>query len=497
MSPPAEDRPVPGVALYLLAFGSGFAVMAIEIAGARVMAPTYGLSAVPWTAVIGIILAALAAGNHVGGRWADGGGPALGWILGAAGLTATLPVVLAGLPSRALEGLGFLPGAVASAAALFAPPVFALGTVMPYLVRLATTDVTDVGRRAGDVGAAATVGSILGTFVTGFVLLPAFPLPALLAGTGAALLLMAALAGVLLGRGPAPPGPILLAVGVAAVGLAGPAAAPGLLHREETVHASIQVTERTWSDGRLVREMWQNGGSSSAEYVDTGRPAHPYAALSLEAMGTLGTRPDSILVLGGAALTLPVALEAWRPGLRIDVVELDPAATRLARRYFAYGSLGEDTGIRVVHGDARRWLRSSGGRYDVVYLDVFDNLVTVPWNLVTVEALELVRARLSPRGVVMANVLSPTAGPSAEFLRRLLSTFRTVFPAVRAWPVVPGGDPAATGNVLLVAGRTADALPDLVRDPVDTPSSGPPFTDAHAPVEYLQARVFLGGLRWR
>ena len=59
--------------LFLLAFRSGFAVLTIEIAGARVIAPVFGLSAVPWTAVIGVILAAIALGSHMGGRLADGG----------------------------------------------------------------------------------------------------------------------------------------------------------------------------------------------------------------------------------------------------------------------------------------------------------------------------------------------------------------------------------------------------------------------------------------
>ena len=45
--------------LFCLAFGSGFAVLTIEISGARLIAPVFGLSAVPWTAVIGVILAAV------------------------------------------------------------------------------------------------------------------------------------------------------------------------------------------------------------------------------------------------------------------------------------------------------------------------------------------------------------------------------------------------------------------------------------------------------
>jgi spermidine synthase len=471
--------------------------MTIEIAGARIMAPAYGLSAVPWTAVIGVVLGALAVGNHVGGRWADGEGPALSWILAAAGLTALVPILLSGLPSTALGALGFIPGAVVSAVALFSLPVLALGMVVPYLVQAGTTALSDVGRRAGDVSAAATVGSILGTFTTGFVLLPAVALPTLLAFTGAALLGLAVVAAVTLGGGPRPRTLLLLGAGSAALGVAETELPSDVLHREESVYGSLMVTERTWSGGRVVRELWQNGGSSSAEFVDTGEPAHPYAAASLFALDGVEERLQTAAVLGGGALTLPVALARRRPELSIDVVELDPAATRLAREYFLYGRVRGSTSIRVVHADARRFLRETDRRYDLVYLDVFDNLVTVPWNVVTVEALEVVAARLSSTGFVMANVLSPTGGPGADFLRRLLATFERVFPAVRAYPVDPERAPRATGNVLLVAARSEDHLPSVTRPVLDVAGVGPPLTDAHAPVEYLQARVFLEGLRWR
>lgn len=81
--------------LFALAFASGFAVLTIEIAGARLIAPVFGLSAVPWTAVIGVILAALAVGSHLGGRFADSGAVPLSTVLAVAGLTGALPVPVA------------------------------------------------------------------------------------------------------------------------------------------------------------------------------------------------------------------------------------------------------------------------------------------------------------------------------------------------------------------------------------------------------------------
>ena len=503
-SPPVA-RATRRLGVHALAFGAGFLVMVIEIAGARVIAPVFGLSAVPWTAVIGVILAALALGNHLGGRLADRGRVPLAAILALAGASALLPVVGGGLPWWAARGFGYVGGAVVSAALLFALPVLALGTVVPYLVKADTASLETVGRRAGDVSASATLGSIAGTFLTGFVLLPLLSLPVLLGAVAALLLGLAAVSAVVTGEGPAA-GPVLVVAALAGpLSLFLPDSRPLALHREETIHGSLRVTEGPWADGRVVRELWQNGGSSSAEVVGTGDPAHAYARVSLELLESLPVAPGSVLVLGGAALTLPVALLAAFPDARIEVIELDPAATRLAAAYFAFGELGAEPRLSVRHGDARVLLggdpgdgRSGGAPLqDLVYLDVFDNLVSVPWTLVTVEALALMRDRLAPEGLLVVNLLSPLEGEGSLFLRRFLTTLESVFGVVRAYPVAGDLDARATQNVLVLAARDAAALPVTSRGQVVLPRALPVLSDAHAPVEYLQARVFLEGIRWR
>ena len=480
---------------FCLAFGSGFAVLTIEIAGARLIAPVFGLSAVPWTAVIGVILTALAVGSHVGGRLADAGRVPLSRVLIAAGLTGALPVVGTELPWIARELFGFVPGAVLSALILFAPPVLCLGAVVPYLVQADAESLETVGRRAGDMSAAATAGSILGSFLTGFVLLPAMPLPLLLGVTAGGLLAMAAASARMLG-GPIGAGRLVVAaIGLGALGLAASTRAADTLHAEQTLYASVKVTEREWANGRLVRELWQNGGSSSAEYVDTGEPAHVYARASLDLLEPLMDRVDAILVLGGAALTLPVAFEARRPEASIDVVEIDRAVTRLATEYFAYGRV-ERPRIRVIHEDARVFLRESGRAYDIVYLDVFDNLLTVPWTMVTAEALRDMATRLEPNGVFVANVLSPQEGPGTAFLERFRATLETVFVESRVYLTDADADPGATQNMIVLAANDASALPDVSWTEAAIESSGRPLTDLWAPVEYLQAKVFVQGFRW-
>ena len=481
---------------HALAFGSGFAVLTIEIAGARLIAPVFGLSVVPWTAVIGVILTALAAGSHFGGRLADAGRVPLSRILVGAGLTGALPVLGVGFPWLARDLFGFVPGAVVSALVLFAPPVLCLGAVVPYLVRADTESLGSVGRRAGDISAAATAGSIAGSFLTGFVLLPAMPLPLLLGLTAGALILMAIASGRLLGEKLGAARISVAALALPAIGLLASGHPADTLMAKQTLYSSVSVTDREWADGRVVRELWQNGGSSSAEYVETGEPAHSYARASLAMLTQMRGTADRMLVLGGAALTLPVAFVEWSPGVRVDVVEIDPEVTDLASAHFEFGR-ARRPGIRVVHDDARAFLRADDGHYDVVYLDVFDHLLTVPWTMVTEEALRGMAARLEPDGVFMANVLSPLTGPGTAFLERFRATLDAVFVDVRVYRADPGIDPGATQNLVVVAANRADAI-DLTGWPAaDVPARGRPLTDAWAPVEYLQAKVFVQGLRWR
>ena len=157
----------------LLAFISSACTLVIELIAGRIMAPYIGVSLYTWTTIIGVVLAGMSGGNFFGGFIADrfASRRTLGLIFVASSL-ATLSILVV---THAIEGvtfgLSFLPRIVASIAVIFFVPSFVLGMVSPFVVKLALADLQRSGHTVGTIYAASTLGSIVGTFATGFLLI--------------------------------------------------------------------------------------------------------------------------------------------------------------------------------------------------------------------------------------------------------------------------------------------------------------------------------------
>ncbi len=166
-----------------LAFVGGFIIMVLEIVGARFLAKDFGSSFHVWVSQIGVVLIALAAGYYVGGTVADRW-PRF-WLL----LLALVPagVFLLLIPEcsgwlidkivqrhpadQEIPAIWRKLDPVMGSALVFLPPCLVLASVSPFMIRLATTTLAQVGRASGFVISAGTLGSIAGVFVSGFVLI--------------------------------------------------------------------------------------------------------------------------------------------------------------------------------------------------------------------------------------------------------------------------------------------------------------------------------------
>ena len=184
------------LSLYPLVFCCGAILMCVEIVGSMMLAPTFGSGIFTWGSIIGVFMAALAAGYYCGGLVADRYPRflLLCALVFLAGL-ATLPIAWLREPvCQAIVRADFGPrgGPLLAAAALYLLPSLLLGMVSPFAVRLAARDLAGLGNVAGRLYALSTVGSILGTLLTTFWLIPTWGTRGIIWGAGLTLLVAAA-----------------------------------------------------------------------------------------------------------------------------------------------------------------------------------------------------------------------------------------------------------------------------------------------------------------
>lgn len=228
---------------------------------------------------------------------------------------------------------------------------------------------------------------------------------------------------------------------------------------------ALVYTTRDASGGR-VRVLRTGGVYQSATHLGARRmePVFEY----YRAFGRLfDLRPDArqLLAIGGGGFAFPKLVAAEHPGVRTDVVEIDPAVVRIARRWFylddavALARAGSGD-LQVICDDGRRFLEREPGPYDAVILDAFVGETPVR-SLATVGALRLVRRALAPGGLLLMNVVSCADGTDVSFLRSVVATALVAFDHVK---VVPATDDshAAEDNYLLVASDTPIDLPDAI-----------------------------------
>jgi MFS family permease len=435
-----------------LVFIASAAVLVVEILGIRLLAPYVGLTLEATTAIIGTVLAGIAAGAALGGWAADRLDPrALLPVMLATGgaLTiATVPIVR--LLGSALRGGGEAAALLIALNALFAPAA-ALSTVTPAVAKLQLRDLGATGSVIGRLSAWATTGALAGTFGAGFVIVPLLATDVAVFGLGAVLLGIA----LALNRGQAPWSRQTVALVAGAVSLGAAAVAVGAPCDAETeYHCARIVTDPHRPSGRTL--MLEDLEHSYVDLDDPRRLEFAYARWIGDAIDGMAPRgaPLDAVFLGGAGFTLPRYLRATRPESRSRVLEVDRALVDLARE-----RLGLRTGrdIRVRIGDARVTLADEPtASADLLVGDAF-GARAVPWHLTTIEFAREIRRVLRPDGLYALNVIDQ---PPLDLVRAEAATLLDVFADVALVARETQGAPAG-GNVVLLASETG--LPTAVR----------------------------------
>jgi spermidine synthase len=494
----------------LTIFLSSAFLLVLEILAGRLIAPYVGVSLYTWTAIIGVILAGLSLGNWLGGIWADRGGKELaaGITLALAGLfslgiLALLTLVAPLIEARAMTLLG---ASFFYVLALFFMPAVLLGVVTPLLTTLALGLDRRTGHIVGRMHALAALGSILGTFLTGYLLIQYLGTRGIVIGTALGLFLLAL--PFFKGTSRLVPAAVL----AAAVGLVLLTQARNGFSNpcdRESTYFCIRVVDESerapFGVARsLVLDHLVHGTNHESE---PGLLLAPYVQLmdelALEHFGDEKAASLRWFFAGGGAYTLPRSVRARTPAAAVTVAELDPLVTRTAEeRLFL-----DTAGMRVIHEDARIVLeRESSGLYDVIVADAFHD-ISIPYHLVTREYAELVKSRLAPDGLYLLNVLD--AFPDPRLVKSMMKTLAESFAHVHVWmDVVP---PDAERMTFVISASNSREPPDVllarrgldyrwVRATEPMMKTGTPLgrlpllTDDFVPVERLVAEFYFEDL---
>ena len=444
--PPAARaaRALPAALLFALVFVEGFVSLGAEIVALRRLVPHVGSAITVTAPTIGFFLLALALGYQAGGRVAtDYLARVRRNFLIAAGLIA---IGLAGPVVDALFA-HLQPAPVAwlvLVGGVLCPVAWLLGQTVPILTNLLRHE--RAGARSGAALYWSTLGSFLGALTLSMLVMQWL-------GVGAAVLICA---GLLLALVPA----LATASGRqaranATAALLG-AAAIGfnlvLPQQLETAYATCRIAPVTLAGFEAPRVFWIN--NSVASIIDAGEP--PRYARYIERLRTLlleelALRERRVLVLGAGGFTL----SHREPLNHYTYVDIDPAVKDIAERDF----LREPIRGEFVVADARAYVRDTALRYDVVVVDVYSALTSIPAHLVTREFWRTTRRALAADGVMVANLLlDPQL--ATPYARGLLATIQAEY-GMCAVEVLFRDRPLS--NVLVTC--SAAAMPEATAEP--------------------------------
>ena len=544
---------------YPLAFVTvtGAAVMGLEILGTRVIGTVYGSSLFVWGAVLTTTLVCLAVGYAVGGivadRWPHD------WLLYlltilAGGAVLAIPATQ-GILQPSFHNFGPRGGALVSAFTVFAAPLTLLGLASPFVVRLLARSLQATGRTAGAVFALSTAGSVAGTLLTSFYLIPECGTRWSLAVQAAAMILAGGV-GLAIRFGAKCLPAALLAVAAWPVGRGGPAPGGEVLFRTESPYGRMAVVQPAGSGYRM---LFVNGIMQTGMPLDIARRDRTSLLRTdsyyLELLPYFHEDPDqprSCLLIGlaGGCFARVMALYP----IDLTAVEIDVKVAELAKAYFDhrgriyYGdgrehvfdisrfpnraiadghtpAEGEPPAEdapddaptnaagpgRVVIEDGRLFLCSSDRRYDFIVLDAY-NSDTIPFHLITREMFTAAREHLADDGILAINYIGPPRGDRVT--DSLARTLGDVFGQHRVTAYRSTDDAEAVQVITFFAFRRQPRQPSLPPsrwspDPGDVDplayelltrrldlraESGMVITDDHNPIDVARIKTALA---WR
>lgn len=406
-----------------------FCILVIEIVAGRILAPFVGVSLYTWTSIIGVVLAGISIGAYIGGKLADRfpGRKTLGLLLLFSGIaTLTIPLVTNLVAGYKFQTSLMLRILIVTMITFFIPSTI-LGMISPVVVKLTVRNLKNVGNVIGKIYAFSTLGSIAGTFASGFFLISWMGTRHIILVMGGILILTAIVWGSLIK-------PMRLAIGFLLLpsfllaGVYDYAFKPHIDsytdYYTESDYYTIKVRHTLNPEGEILKALILDNLTHS--YVNIHNPLHleyQYEKIYSEILSWRFRKDSSFksLTIGGGGYTFPRYMEVYYPKADIDVVEIDPEITRVVYKYLG---LPHDTRIRTYNEDGRWFVMNCKEKYDLIFIDAYNDL-SIPFHLTTKEFASLLKDILNPDGILLTNIIDNFQ--KGSFLFSYIRTLQEVF----------------------------------------------------------------------
>jgi len=213
-----------------------------------------------------------------------------------------------------------------------------------------------------------------------------------------------------------------------------------VLYEGDSLYHHIRVSEQ---DGyRYLSFNRARGSQSKVSVSDPFDLQFPYTKAAFTVPAFLEGKPAKILLIGLGGGSIPRVMAKYYPDAEIDIVEIDEDVITVAKGHFFFQPVS-NMNISVM--DGRRFLRSTKKKYDLIFLDAYDDM-SIPFHLTTREFFELVKDRLKETGIVASNIWGPNTD---KFFLSEVRTYQEVFPNVYMIDAVP------SNNYILIASSHA------------------------------------------
>jgi len=497
-------------------FMTGAAVLVIEVVAIRVLSPYYGNTIFTVSSIITVILAALSFGYYWGGEISDRN-PSVERFFKI--------IMLSGISIVALHFLGALllpflsanlslsQGPLLSALLLFLLPALLLGTLSPYAIKLQSlrSPKQGIGKISGKIFFWSTLGSIMGSLLSGFYLIPHFGVSQIFIANGALLFLLGFIALVILKFDKNS-----LAKYFVAIILLGFMAFVTTKKSDKVLYSEDGVYEKiTIYDGEILKRparfFQQDRSNSGSMFLDSKDPADlPNEYTKYYSLYKIfNPEVKNALIIGGGIYSIPKALMAELPQANIDVAEIEPKLFELVQKYF---NVKASPNLHNYTEDGRHLLQNSQRKYDLVFSDVYYSLFSIPPHFTTKEFFIIAKKQLSENGIFIANLIGDLSRQEPSLIFSEIKTFQSVFPNSYFFAVnsvkkngsqniiffgsnsnkkIDFNSPSILQNNNSTISSLPQKLIDLDRFDL---SKYPVLVDDFSPVEYLTATVLKNSL---